>query len=127
MLTFALMTFTAVRASQVIVMLKQSQEQINLIKETKDDSSVAWQLMQPLSRERLQELEKVTGMTLFDHAPAVLGGRVLRIRAWLSEAEMATLLEKLNTVPWVDYAEENTSAEIHHLGKKSKFLRPSGQ
>lgn len=123
-LAFSLMTFNAIMADQVIVGIKSNSEQLDLIKKGHDDE-VRYQLMQPLSPERLQELEQASGMALFDIGPIGTGGRVLRTKDQLSTTEMTKLLEKLNTVPWVDYAEENAAGKIHRLSKKSKFMRPS--
>lgn len=126
-LAFALMTFSAVVADQVIVSIKPNPEQLDLINKGYDDSEIRGQLMQPLNQERLQDLEKAAGMTLFDIGPIGTGGRVVRTEHQLSTTEMTNLLEKLNRVPWVEHAEENVAGKIHRFSKKSKFLRPSGQ
>lgn len=98
--------FSAVIAHRrVIVLVKPTPQQQELMLSREGDIQVREDLSQRLSQERLKELEVATGRELVDVNFIGLGGRVLSTTSEISDSEMENLLKDLRSVPWVESAE----------------------
>lgn len=110
-LVFAFTMFHSIVAAgnRIIVVLNPNQDQLQRMSDKKGTLRVRSELMRPLSAERLEELENVAGMSLFDDVGYIaLGGRILRTGQHLSKLEVDVLVERLETVSWVKYANPDT-------------------
>jgi hypothetical protein len=104
---------------EVIVIFKPDHEQLRRMKNGETDLKIRGELMQPLSQEKLTELQKVAGLPLYDLHSSGLGGRVLTSKRDLSRVEMHEVIRKLETLPWVKYANPNFHARVPeaHISK----------
>ena len=64
------------------------------------------QLMKPLLKREIKRLASTAGVTLHDHNTAGVGGRMVKCDRDLSQEEMQNVLEELNKMEGVQFAEE---------------------
>jgi hypothetical protein len=88
-------------------------------------SQVRDELSQPLSTEKLEELERVAGVRLYDENSCAWG-RWLRLEHGLPIEELNKILDKLRTLPYVSRfkLENNTFSGIPRWAYREYWLTP---
>jgi hypothetical protein len=114
---------SVVSATHISISIPHTNEQYLRGKEfakRKDYASarkIGEEILQPLSAERLRELEKVGGMPVADFAVLRPWGRVIRVGAELNRTESKQLRLAFETLPWVECAGiyHPTEQHIYHF------------